>query len=342
MGILINICRKNKDQISKNKNERKNVVEKTLIFFHQIDGKKKEMDLAGQDAYDIITNELGEDVKYFAVYDGHGIKGKEASQLVRYEIRNKLIEDKKTIQNFKYKNEVEEYFSALYKHIQKKTTKRSTDYEISGSCAISVLIVDGKIYVINCGDSRAVLGTKLKEKKVALEMSIDHKPTREDEVKRINESNGEVTDKYSGVPRVYLKNDDTPGLAVSRSIGDLVAHKCGVTYDPEVIEKEIDQDDAFIIIGSDGIWDAMGSTEAVGFVFKALENGKRDLSASHLVEECRNRWELMNLFKQKFQFELFQNRETNQDNLGVKPKDFNQNSYSIDDITSIIYFFSND
>ena len=197
----------------------------------------------------------------------------------------------------------------MFKIIQKKTEKRSTDYEISGSCLISVLIVENKIFVINCGDSRAVLGTKFKEKKVALEMSIDHKPTREDEMKRINESNGEVTDKYSGVHRVYLKNDDSPGLAVSRSIGDLVAHKCGVSYEPEVIEKELEPDDCFIVIGSDGIWDAMGSTESVGFIYDKYETGRRETSAALLVEECRNRWELLNLFKQKYQMELFQNKD---------------------------------
>jgi serine/threonine protein phosphatase PrpC len=141
---------------------------------------------------------------------------------------------------------------------------------------------------------------------------------------------------------VYLKNDDSPGLAVSRSIGDIVAHKCGVSYEPEVIDKDLEQDDCFIIIGSDGIWDAMGSTEAVGFVYDKLETGKRENSAVLLVEECRNRWELLNLYKQKYQMELFQSKDNNQENSNGKTKDFNQNMYSIDDITSIIHFFNND
>ena len=73
-------------------------------------------------------------------------------------------------------------------------------------------------------------------------MSIDQKPMREDEKLRIIEKGGEVSDKLAGAPRVYRKNDEVPGLAVSRSIGDIVAHEVGVSCEPEIFEKELDSE----------------------------------------------------------------------------------------------------
>ena len=35
-----------------------------------------------------------------------------------------------------------------------------------------------------------------------------------------------------GPSRVWLKNEDIPGLAMSRSLGDNIAHRVGVICDP--------------------------------------------------------------------------------------------------------------
>jgi len=310
-----------------------------LIFSECINGKKKNKDLTGQDSHDIITKELGENMKYFAIYDGHGIKGREASMMLKYEIRKRLINDRKKIAKFFRKEQVEKYFRDAFKNIQKKFEK-SNDYELSGSCAICVLIIQYKLYTINLGDSRCVLGCKKSSKKIALEMSIDHKPSRDDEMKRIFERGGEVTDKQNGVSRIYKKNEDGPGLAVSRSLGDIVAHDCGVSFEPEVIDKEIEPDDVFVVIGSDGIWDLMSSPEVVGFIFDKSEN-KKEIVSKMLTEECRNRWEVINLYKQKYMLDLAQSRENNDEgNLRDKNKDNNLGTLDIDDITAIVHFFN--
>ena len=111
--------------------------------------------------------------------------------------------------------------------------------------------------------------------------------------KRIQEKGGEVSEKIPGAPRILRKNEEVPGLDVSRSIEDIVAHEVGVSCEPEVFEKELDSDDHFIVIGSDGIWDAMNSFEVVGFVFQKMESDKDNISKL-LAEECRNRWEVKN------------------------------------------------
>lgn len=73
MGSLLSSCKKK---------EKKNTPElikeeKQCIFEYSRNGQKKDKDQVGQDVTDIITSELGINVKYFAVYDGHGVRGKE-------------------------------------------------------------------------------------------------------------------------------------------------------------------------------------------------------------------------------------------------------------------------
>ena len=76
----------------------------SVIKSLNIKGRKKKMELTDQDAFDIIED-LSPNVKYFAVYDGHGAKGREAADGLKKEIRKKLMADKKRLQNLKnFKN----------------------------------------------------------------------------------------------------------------------------------------------------------------------------------------------------------------------------------------------
>ena len=326
------------NETTKKSDQFKEDMMQSVIKAANIVGKKKKMDLTNQDVYDVITD-LAENVKYFAVYDGHGAKGREAAEGLKKEIRKKLVADKKKLSKFKEIQKVESYFKDLYRSIQKKLSN-TNEFELSGTCSISVLIVDNKMYAINVGDSRCVLGQrkggdeKKGGEKIGIEMSIDQKPMRDDEMKRIIEKGGEVSEKIPGAPRVFRKNDEVPGLAVARSIGDIVAHEVGVSCEPEVFEKELDSDDHFIVIGSDGIWDAMSSCEVVGFIFQKMETDKEQC-AKLLAEECRNRWEVLNLFKQKYIMEINSNKDGE-----MKDKNAQHNVLDIDDITCIIDFIN--
>ena len=45
-----------------------------------------------------------------------------------------------------------------------------------------------------------------------------------------------------------------PGLTITRSLGDLLAHQIGVTSEPHVKIHDITQADRFITIATDGVW----------------------------------------------------------------------------------------
>ena len=77
---------------------------------------------------------------------------------------------------------------------------------------------------------------------------------REDEERRIRSLGGEVS--HWGRWRVQGI------LAVSRAIGD-VSLQPFITCDPEIIECEKEDDFAYMVLASDGLWDVI-SNDAVG------------------------------------------------------------------------------
>jgi len=108
------------------------------------------------------------------------------------------------------------------------------DCMLSGTTATVSIIdyVKKEIWTACAGDSRAVLGTRNNNKKVK-DLSIDHKPNLPEEKKRIIAAGGEVKLLPGDIPhRVFVKNKPFPGLAMSRSIGDLIANQHGTTCEP--------------------------------------------------------------------------------------------------------------
>ena len=46
---------------------------------------------------------------------------------------------------------------------------------------------------------------------------------------------------------------------MTRTLGDFGAKKIGLTSDPEIQHLELNRNDQFIILASDGVWDVMSS-----------------------------------------------------------------------------------
>ena len=55
--------------------------------------------------------------------------------------------------------------------------------------------------------------------------------------------------------RVWLKTENLPGLAMSRSFGDSTAARVGVNAVPEVMMFELTVEDRVLVLASDGVWE---------------------------------------------------------------------------------------
>eukprot|EP01070_Trichotokara_eunicae_P007223 Trichotokara_eunicae@DN5325_c0_g1_i1.p1 len=124
----------------------------------------------------------------------------------------------------------------------------------------------------------------------AVDLTEDHKPNSEHEKKRIIASGGQVKRLEGDIPhRVFLKGRLYPGLAMSRAIGDTVGVQAGVTSEPEVSEVPIAQEDVFVIVASDGVWEFITSAEAVSMVSQ-LGPARVQQAADDLSKESWHRW----------------------------------------------------
>lgn len=100
--------------------------------------------------------------------------------------------------------------------------------------------------------------------------------------------------QFYGPKRVWLKNKQVPGLAMTRSIGDLVAASVGVTSEPEIqIFKNMRPIDKAIIIASDGIFDRLTNEEITQIVMNDQFYARRnaDGAATYLMRESATRWQ---------------------------------------------------
>lgn len=150
----------------------------------------------------------------------------------------------------------------------------------SGTTAIVSVIQGNKLYVANVGDSRCVLCRN----GAAVELSTDHKPEDEAEFSRIEKAGAKVTDngRVNG------------GLNLSRALGDhvykqnksLLPEDQAITANPELREMELGEDDQFMVLACDGIWNVMTSDEVVQFIKGKLdaENDEK-VSLSKICED---------------------------------------------------------
>ena len=81
---------------------------------------------------------------------------------------------------------------------------------------------------------------------------------------------------------------------MSRSLGDEMAHKIGVSCEPELYRHEITPDDKFLVIATDGLWDVLTNDQVSKLIHIYLSNFDDSCPkriATFLVQTARSRWE---------------------------------------------------
>jgi len=144
------------------------------------------------------------------------------------------------------------------------------------------------------GDSQALLIVEKEPRTLSIEwMSRIHQPTAEDEKQRVLKSGGWVDQtKSGGVPigplRVYKKGEKTPGLMVTRSLGDADAHEVGVSAVPECYFRTLFPEDRYIVICSDGVWDVVNEHQVLKVVMECSPDMPK--ATKKIVQMAREGW----------------------------------------------------
>lgn len=228
-----------------------------------------------QDCYTVVIQD--EQFKLFAVFDGHGPKGHDvavfaAENLVKLFLRHEE-------RDAAPEQALREAFidtQAILDDLTRTSKISAGDSGTTGTLAY-LPAGTGLMYLAHVGDSRAVMcrqGTT-DQTCVGTDLTVDHKPDLKEERERIEKAGGMVVfDGYFNY-RVYSPNG-RGGLNMSRSLGDGMAQKAGVTAVPECSRVALDVakvefepgKDLFIMLCSDGVWEFIQSQAACDMVFK--------------------------------------------------------------------------
>jgi serine/threonine protein phosphatase PrpC len=171
----------------------------------------------------------------------------------------------------------------------------SIETDFSGTTYTCAVIRDNKCTMANIGDSRTSIAYKNSSGGyTAVNLTIDHKPDLPVEKARIEAKGGRVfaveyDDGVDGPARVWLGHMDVPGLAMSRSLCDAVAHTAGVSSEPEFFEYEFSQgrEDVILVMASDGLWEFMSDQEVMNI---AVETTEPRYAVDLLITESNARW----------------------------------------------------
>ncbi|CAF3847097.1 unnamed protein product [Adineta steineri] len=150
----------------------------------------------------------------------------------------------------------------------------------SGCTAVVALLHDKQVFVANAGDSRCVICRDGQ----AIEMSIDHKPEDPPERTRIEKAGYKVT----------LDGRVSGGLNLSRAIGDhaykktakLPAEEQAITALPDIRTLTLADQDEFMVIACDGIWNFMSSQDVVDFVRTRFDKKSISEICEELFSHC--------------------------------------------------------
>ena len=312
---------KNNNSLNGNINKKKIFKGKKIKCMHDLSktGLSGDDKKVNQDNYFIFKNFVqGFENIFMGVCDGHGYYGHEVSGYIKENLPmdlNHMIKTKKL-------NILTDDISSIIKTafiLENKSLLRNKqiDSDLSGSTCVSVIYTPQKLIIANIGDSRCVLGKCLekdqnieKEEKiigeeekdrkgkkwVAKNLSRDHKPTIPEEAERILKKGGRIRPmkdddgEYIGPLRVYMKEKDMPGLAMTRSFGDYFGSTAGVISEPEVTEYFFKEEDKFMVLASDGLFEFMESQEVIEIIKDYYEKNDIVGCCEYLYKESTRKW----------------------------------------------------
>ncbi|XP_057808223.1 probable protein phosphatase 2C 73 isoform X2 [Salvia miltiorrhiza] len=245
---------------------------------------------------------------FCGVFDGHGPSGHKVSQYVRDFLPTKIsqlyrqpsidgrcvvmdiADDETDSRNplfLSWKARLTQCFHDMDDQLEKDT---SIETYCSGTTSVSVLKKGEHLIISNLGDSRAVLCKRDDSNQLLAEqLTVDLKPNVPSETKRIIDRQGRVQamEEEPNVYRIWMPHEDCPGLAMARAFGDFCLKDYGLISTPVVSYRKLTDRDEFVVLATDGVWDALSNDEVVKIVASARD---RSTAAQSLVENAVRAW----------------------------------------------------
>jgi len=255
-----------------------------------------------QDRFFAHTNlDQNQDQHLFGVVDGHGPAGSQCAQYVQAHLPKHLL------QSAHYNDDPERALHSAFRAVNLEMRRSNqVDDTFSGAVAVVVLSRGHHVWIANCGDSRSILARSAKDEDgdvslKAYDLSNDQTPFRADECARVKGLGAQVlsfgelelgvtnSEPYTAddPPLLFVPNCLYPGVPFTRSIGDMLAERIGVSATPEVMELQLGSDDRFIALASNGVCEMLSSQGIVDIVsrcFTPLD------ACNQVIAEAKRLW----------------------------------------------------
>ena len=218
---------------------------------------------------------------YLVVADGHGLCGHQVARHLCATLPG-LLEEAAQADNVE--ESIKQAFAVAEEDLESAAAKQGFDVITSGASVVTASLTEEGTYLASCGDSQALIVDAVG----SIRGSRIHKAHDTAEQQRIVAAGGSIKVerprcRNTVLSRVYGRR--RYGLAMSRSFGDLCLKHVGVIAKPSV--SLVHHSQAFIIMGSDGLFEFLAPVE----VLALLRSAPKEEWASALVQEAQSRWE---------------------------------------------------
>ncbi|KAL8504673.1 hypothetical protein ACS0TY_016017 [Phlomoides rotata] len=206
---------------------------------------------------------------------------------------------------------------ASYLDIADMMLMENPELALMGSCVLAMVMKGDDVYLMNVGDSRAVLAQKTdvgktrKDSEESLygyeyetvhqlsssQLTMDHSTDVKEEVRRIRNAHSDdpsaiMNDRVKGSLKVtrafgagYLKQPKWNNALLEMFRIDYVGTSPYITCSPFLCHHKLDPKDKFLILSSDGLYQYFTNQEAVSEVETFMLMFPEGDPAQHLVEE---------------------------------------------------------
>ena len=199
-------------------------------------------------------------------------------------------------------------YEALFFLIKDIMQKYKYQFDSSGINFSSIMILGNILYILNIGNSNALIGYKnsnsnnksdykpfsfdKNNKNIKKLILINNSLITEEESKKVNK---DIVYKY--------KVTEKESLLIGKISNENNYNKKGIVFNQELIKKELNSDDKFIIIGSQGFWKHINNEEAISFIGNYYNSSSSpgeisqlmvDMAKERLLEEKKENNDLNN------------------------------------------------
>jgi serine/threonine protein phosphatase PrpC len=222
-----------------------------------------------------------------AVFDGHGSEGHQISEFLKSTF-SFIIESKFKSNSELSSSEIELKLTESVKELVQHLKAAPIDVSYSGSTLLCLFFYKSLCFSVNVGDSKSFLYSHTRIWKVQ-QLNSTHKPSENAEKNRVLKNGGCIGQALNelGMPegplRVLGNSLQSPGITLTRAVGDSAFKEFGIIDIPEICRFLVKENDVVFVVASDGLWDFLSENFVADVLKRNWSHGGVEAAVMELI-----------------------------------------------------------